>query len=162
MVELPNDDEIVIRARSKEPKRRISRRLGKEEYERLCRIYFIEAPALGLIKIGYTLRVPERFTAMLTMSPVPLSLLADMAGGPQQEAQLHDRFERDRAHGEWFHSSPELRAIIAAAETQYEPEYWHNKLATYRGEKLMQYLADLKAGKVTRATRGPNRHRTGT
>ncbi len=79
-----------------ETSHRISRKLGKELYEHHCRIYFIEAPSIGLVKIGYTLKVPERFRSMLTMCPVPLSLLADMPGGPQAEAKLHDRFEAHR------------------------------------------------------------------
>lgn len=139
-----------------QPAQRISRRLGKAEYERHCRVYFIEAPTIGLVKIGYTMEVPKRFIAMLTMSAVPLSLLADTPGGPQLEAKLHDQFNADRSHGEWFAKTPAMVAVIAAAETQYDAS-WHNRTATYRGEKLQAYLDAMKAGTVTRPTRGPSK-----
>lgn len=136
---------------------RAPRRLGKEVYEGLCRVYFVEAVGMSLVKIGYTLRVPERFAAMLTASPARLSLLACTTGGPQVEAALHARLDAYRAHGEWFHKTPEVEAEIAAAERHYGEE-WHNRSAPKRGEALKVYLARMKAGEVTRPTRGPLKH----
>ena len=51
-----------------ETKPRVSRRLGKEMYEHVSKIYFIEAVGLDLIKIGYTVDPVKRFMGMLTMS----------------------------------------------------------------------------------------------
>ncbi len=138
------------------PKRRLSRRLGKERYERLCEIYFIEAVGLDLIKIGYTLKVLERFKGMLTMSPCPLSLLGTIEGGPQKEVELHAQLAEHWSHGEWYRKSPAVMAVVATA-TPSGAEFL-NQHAKRRGEALQAYLAKMKAGEVVRPTRGPNRY----
>jgi len=84
-------------------------------------VYFVEGA--GLIKIGFAADATRRFKAMLTGSPVPLSLLASMSGGPEVEAELHIQFAEWRAHGEWFRPSPKLLEIIAAAPYQYGQAY---------------------------------------
>jgi hypothetical protein len=132
---------------------RISRRLGKVEYEACCRIYFIEAVGMNLVKIGYTIDPARRFMTMLTMSPAPLSLLGSITGGPQKEAEIHGRLEPHRLHGEWFKMVPEVMAIVAAAEQHYGHEFY-NQVARQRGAALREYLAKMKAGEVVRPTRG--------
>jgi hypothetical protein len=136
---------------------RLSARIGKDCYEQLCQIYFIEAPGTGLVKIGYAVDVLERFNGMLTMSPVPLSLLASMPGGPQMEAELHVRFANSRTHGEWFIRTSDLDPIIAGAATQYDPKFFHHRLAGYRGAALQDYMEKVRRGEVVRPTRGPTR-----
>jgi hypothetical protein len=100
-----------------------------EERAATTHVYFVEGA--GLIKIGFATSAIRRFYSMLTSCPIPLSLLASMYGGPTVENELHRRFACDRAHGEWFHCSPDLAAIIAAAPNQYGPEY-QNCLPVYR------------------------------
>ena len=84
-------------------------------------VYFIEGA--GLIKIGHGAQAHDRFYAMLTHCPVPLSLLAAMTGDAGVETELHRRFADQRSHGEWFNRSPELDAVIAAAPIKYGPEF---------------------------------------
>lgn len=70
-------------------------------YEHVCKVYFVEAVGMDLIKIGYTVDPVKRFTAMLTMSPAPLSLLGSMWGGPRREGEIHALLDEFRVHGEW-------------------------------------------------------------
>lgn len=77
-------------------------------------VYFIEAEN-GLIKIGVSDDPVSRFGQIRTMSPLPLRLRGVVPGaGNAGEAELHQRFAADRAHGEWFRPSPALLSYIAA------------------------------------------------
>lgn len=136
-----------------EAKPRISRRLGKEMYEHVSKIYFIEAVGLDLIKIGYTVDPVKRFMGMLTMSPVPLSLLGTIWGGPQRELEIHALLEAHRTHGEWFRKVPEVMALVATAEPSHG-ENLLNQVARQRGAALKEYLEKMKRGEVVRPTRG--------
>lgn len=53
---------------------------AKAQRDAATHVYFVEGA--GLIKIGYAVSALDRFFSMLTCSPVPLSLLASMPGGP--------------------------------------------------------------------------------
>lgn len=140
---------------TEQPALRLSRKLGKDRYEALCEIYFIEAVGLELIKIGYALRVLERFRSMLTASPCRLSLLGTIPGGPQREALIHAQIAAHVSHGEWFHKSPEVMALVATATPS--GAQFLNQVAKRRGEALQAYLAKMKAGEVVRPTRGKER-----
>lgn len=94
---------------------------AKAQRDANTHVYFVEGA--GLIKIGHATSALGRFYSMLTSSPVPLSLLASMPGGPTMENILHKRFAGSRAHGEWFRNTPELDAVIAAAPHQYGADY---------------------------------------
>jgi len=139
-----------------EPKVRASRRLGKDMYEHVSRIYFIEAVSLNLIKIGYTVDPVKRFMGMLTMSPVPLSLLGSIWGGPQREAEIHAQLEPFRLHGEWFKKVPEVMAVVNTSELSYGNEML-NQVARQRGAALQEYLAKMKRGEVVRPTKGKHK-----
>lgn len=78
-------------------------------------VYFIEAVGLELIKIGQTRLLDDRIRSLATGSPVPLKLIGYIAGTAARERKLHKQFARDRAHGEWFRATPELRRYIAKA-----------------------------------------------
>ena len=80
-------------------------------------VYFLAAPIVGLVKIVSTLKLEARLHALRVNSPVPLELLATMAGGIGLENDLHDHFASDRAHGEWFRLSERLRSFIEAVAT---------------------------------------------
>lgn len=140
-------------ARRPETKPRVSRRLGKIEYENCCRIYFIEAVGMGLIKIGYTIDPAKRFLSMLTVSPAPLSLLGSISGGPQKELEIHAALDEHRLHGEWFKKVPAVMALVATADHVYGHEFC-NQVARERGAALREYLAKMKRGEVVRPTKG--------
>ncbi len=83
-------------------------------------VYFIEAPALRQIKIGYAADAQDRLWNLQTGSPTPLRLLrtvsvACLYSALMLEARLHQRFQASRLVGEWFRSTPELLDCIARA-----------------------------------------------
>ncbi len=81
-----------------------------EEYEawwgfiRLPRVYFVGAELkLGLpIKVGIAGNPRERLRSLQTSHPKPLTLFALEYGGREREAELHQRWRRQRLNGEWF------------------------------------------------------------
>jgi hypothetical protein len=95
---------------------RISRRLGKVEYEACCRIYFIEAVGLNVVKIGFAKDIAERMRKLRVGCPAPLRLLGTLPGGIREERDLHCTLAKHQAHGEWFRRCPELDAILATIE----------------------------------------------
>lgn len=125
--------------------------------ERYSQVYFIEAVGLDLIKIGYAIDLPKRFTGMMTTSPAALTLLGVLDGGPKLECALHDQLAAHRAHGEWFRKTPEVMAVVATARPS-EGQQFLNQTAKVRGAALQEYLAKMKRGEVVRAGRGPNKH----
>lgn len=82
-------------------------------------VYLIGCEANTLVKIGRSVDVQERLTALRTMSPVPLALLWQTLGGAELETALHRHFEDQRSHGEWF-DFPNRDAV--ACVTQALPE----------------------------------------
>ncbi|CAN99120.1 hypothetical protein sce8948 [Sorangium cellulosum So ce56] len=82
---------------------------------RQTKVYFIQEPKDGAIKIGYTSGPVERRRAALqTGHPEPLRVLATMDGDRSTEADLHARFGQYRRKGEWFAPHRELIQFIAA------------------------------------------------
>lgn len=75
-------------------------------------VYFIEA-ANGLVKVGQSQSVTSRLEGLRTMSPIPLRLLGTVPGGLELEQRLHRELAASRAHGEWFHPTPALDAVMA-------------------------------------------------
>lgn len=75
-------------------------------------VYFIEAPSVGVVKIGYSSNAGSRFNAICGMSPVPLRLVAAFPGGAQYERDLHEKFSHLRSHGEWFFFTDEIKRFI--------------------------------------------------
>lgn len=75
-------------------------------------LYFLLAESCGLIKIGFTSSPDTRVLRLRATSPVPLTLLATVHGDRENEQAIHARFAADRAHGEWFRSTPGLLAYI--------------------------------------------------
>lgn len=82
-------------------------------YEDVARIYFLEAVGCRLVKIGYSLDVLRRVSAIAVSCPVELRLRALLPGGPSDERELHRRFAADRSHGEWFRITPAIAALMA-------------------------------------------------
>lgn len=73
--------------------------------------YFIGADT-GPIKIGYSVCVQSRLSAMQSGSPMVLRVLATAPGGPAREAAYHQQFRDSRLHGEWFERTPDILAEI--------------------------------------------------
>lgn len=79
-------------------------------------IYFVQAEAGGLIKIGASDYPATRLRQIQSFCPIPLRLLGVVPGIQHEsatlEVDLHCRFHRFRAHGEWFEPTPGLLAYI--------------------------------------------------
>lgn len=102
-------------------------------------VYFMQAEEGGKIKIGRS-DDPERRAKMVSYwSPVPIRLLAYAEGEPRQETTLHAYFAESWSHGEWFHETPELAALITfVKENKKIPAAYLPFRATTRAE-LPQY-----------------------
>lgn len=87
-------------------------------------VYFIQSGGSdGPIKIGTTrVSAAARLADLQIGSPVPLALLATIAGGHEREAALHARFARLRLRGEWFRPEAELVAFIEGVLAQASGE----------------------------------------
>ena len=78
-------------------------------------VYFLHAPAAGLIKIGCSDNIRARLTNLAVSSPVPLTLLGIVSGGRAREFELHKKFEALRVRGEWFSDeNGEIAALVSA------------------------------------------------
>lgn len=75
-------------------------------------VYFIQAGPSGPIKIGKAHDPWNRRDRLQTGSPALLVLTAAFKGGQAEERKLHDQFQADRLHGEWFRVSDGLQAMI--------------------------------------------------
>ncbi|MES3028464.1 MAG: GIY-YIG nuclease family protein [Pseudomonadota bacterium] len=82
-------------------------------------VYFVQAEALGLVKIGATACAATRFRSMHTDSPDKLSLLGVIRCDEARalEARLHVYFRKDRSHREWFRPSERLLRYIGRHAT---------------------------------------------
>lgn len=72
-------------------------------------IYFAQDTAGSVIKIGTSENVKTRLQQL-----GKVDLLALRQGGKEEEKELHARFAKDRAYGEWFHPSAELLEYIGS------------------------------------------------
>lgn len=78
-------------------------------------VYFVQAHALRLIKIGSTVDVGDRLRILQTGSPDKLELVGAICSDDafRLEEDLHHRFAAHREHGEWFQPAAALLELIA-------------------------------------------------
>jgi DNA-binding XRE family transcriptional regulator len=72
-------------------------------------VYYIHAPDLGLMKIGYSARPGERLQSLQTASPFDVDLIAFEDGDERTEALLHIQFRHLHVRGEWFRYEGSLK-----------------------------------------------------
>lgn len=65
-------------------------------------VYFVKCDLNGLVKIGFTISVHDRFKSLAAQSPVPLRVLSVIRGEVEDEIWLHRKFRAAHSHGEWF------------------------------------------------------------
>jgi hypothetical protein len=76
-------------------------------------IYFLHAPGVDLIKIGWSEVEPSsRLKGLRAGSPVPLEPIGIIFGDRTFERRLHRKFAASRMHGEWFRPSERLLYLI--------------------------------------------------
>lgn len=85
-------------------------------------VYFIYAPSLELVKIGFSVDPYKRLSKIRSDSPVPLVMLSVIDGGKEVEAELHDRFSELRTVGEWFRHEGELEEFAQSLSRFEIPE----------------------------------------
>jgi len=68
-------------------------------------IYFIHAPEVRRVKIGFSTDPESRLASLQVGSPVELRLIKLIRGNRNEEARLHFRFRDKRLDGEWFDES---------------------------------------------------------
>lgn len=84
-----------------------------EEQSANSYVYFIHAPSVKRMKIGYAVSPDVRFVEINVGSPVPLVKFALMCGPQSMEGELHRKFAKHRKKGEWFSTHPSLMEFIA-------------------------------------------------
>lgn len=75
-------------------------------------IYFIAAPDLNMVKIGYSAKPHARFVKVRSDCPVRVVLKRTMDGDTAVERDLHSRFSDARVRGEWFHITTTVAAFM--------------------------------------------------
>jgi hypothetical protein len=76
-------------------------------------VYYVLAPDLGLVKIGYAENVRNRFSKIQSDSPARLILAGFEDGDEALEAARHAEFTDLRRRGEWFAAEGALAEHIA-------------------------------------------------
>ena len=65
-------------------------------------VYFIRCKVTGRVKIGTTLNLQQRLSALRGSSPTELEVIGFVDSSDWPEKDLHGRFREHRLHGEWF------------------------------------------------------------
>lgn len=73
-------------------------------------VYF--ASSCGKVKIGCSKNPEARIASIGEWIPFPVTLLATTPGSFALEAAIHQMFDEEWSHGEWFHATPRLLAFI--------------------------------------------------
>jgi hypothetical protein len=97
-------------------------------------VYFLAADGLPLVRIGCSKMPTNRLMTCQSWSPVRLSLAAiDEAGDLLTEGELLRRLSKFRSHGDWFHTLPPVREVVAiTAATGCIPGAWYMPPGTGR------------------------------
>ena len=77
-------------------------------------VYFATCRDANAVKIGYSGDAHLRARELQSCCPLPIKIEALLPGTKEIEATFHARFADDRIHGEWFHITQMIEAIIAA------------------------------------------------
>lgn len=115
-------------------------------------IYFLRAGNGGSVKIGWSLKVSERITALQAGQPFKLVILRQIPAERWVEKWLHWQFKEGRLNGEWFTFHPDMLSIEPPAERPYRTRKRTNK--TNVSEQIavrmpLWLLADLDAWRNT-------------
>jgi hypothetical protein len=77
-------------------------------------IYFLEQPKIGVVKIGTSNCPQARVIQIRAKVFREFRFLGTMAGGKNEEKDLHRRFEDLWINKEWYKMAPELLQFIEA------------------------------------------------
>ena len=82
------------------------------------KVYFLHAPELRRVKIGYSADPQKRCERVRSEFHLPreitLTVIGTLDGGPLIERLMHGRFAAHRVSGEWFEDSilPDVERLI--------------------------------------------------
>jgi hypothetical protein len=85
--------------------------------------YVIEAPEVGVVKIGRTKNLAKRYAELSTSSPEILRV-SRVIKGEWHESVLHRNLKQFRGKGEWFVFSDEVRDYLNRywrGDTYFQP-----------------------------------------
>lgn len=65
-------------------------------------VYFLRIKGMRRVKIGISIRPRSRLNSLMTACPFETELMGLIPGNRGVERQLHEEFDKQRCHGEWF------------------------------------------------------------
>jgi T5orf172 domain len=84
-------------------------------------VYFVEAPEVRRIKVGYTKSgISQRVSALRTGSPAEIRVRGYIYGSVSVERDIHAKFRHARFGREWFNETEDLAAFIREIAIQWE------------------------------------------
>lgn len=106
-------------------------------------VYYIAAPDVGMVKIGFTWNSPfKRLSVLQSGCPVSLTLAAVEQDAPIEiERARHAQFAADHVRGDWFRLTPAIQAHIDTLEMPTKPEDGRRS----NGPRLRKYFAAQRA-----------------
>jgi len=131
----PQDTRSIDERVSAERKRLVERCLqaaisGAVGGDDARKVYAITAPEVGRVKFGYSSDPARRFHGIKVASPVSVSLVAVVEGGPRLEELIHNEFRDTRRTGEWFDLDDDADELICAMRQGLEAvaEFFINRI----------------------------------
>jgi hypothetical protein len=112
-------------------------------------VYYIAAPSLDLVKIGYAKNPILRRAKIASDCPVEVVLMAVEAGDQSVEADRHARFSDSRRRAEWFQLSGPVADHVATLPPHVKPE--RQRRATAMAEAVgicTSHAASILRGKT--------------
>jgi hypothetical protein len=95
-------------------------------------IYFVTTPGYRHVKIGWTINVDQRVTAIGQGMP-GLRIAGTMPGTRATERSLHQKFAALKVRGEWFRYAPEIRTYVRSIATmKFEDDITHVRSNAWR------------------------------
>ena len=78
-------------------------------------IYFVLAPELKRIKVGFSRDVAKRFSSIRNAAPCAVELVTSVRAKPYAEIALLEYLSDHQAYGEWHHFSQRVIAVVDTA-----------------------------------------------
>lgn len=86
-------------------------------------VYIARNNCSGKIKIGWTIDLRKRLSALKSSSGADFHLIRTIDGGRRIEKWLHKKFAPQRIEGEWFRYHPDMQSIIPPDEIIRPKQY---------------------------------------
>ncbi len=131
------------------------------------RVYFVEAVGLGLVKIGYSVDIPNRMKGIRTgeldgsLSGIELRLIGTITGDKFGEHIIHRHFAVFRVRGEWFDADaarPFIEDICKMTDEQVNAWFdYHRRKEQPTGDMLRRQLLNREDRRIKRERQARSR-----